>query len=344
MLPKRTTRVATTLAALAVAASLAGCSGSGGQQSASADDWDDILAAAAEEGQVKMYVAWLPTAMEAVEADFEKAYPDIDLQLTRILPPEVDAALDTEIEAGQGPDIVSNTNYAWILNNLDRFAEPKGPDATAPEWADYTLKDKLQIANISALGISYNTDRVSAADVPKNYEDLLDPRYKGRIGIADNVAAPQADLYEWLEETYPGYWDGLKAQDPKFYATAVPIQEALLQGEIDVALWGSNALVQGAKADGAPLEWVLATPGWGPPNLTFILAESAHPNAAQVLSNWLATQDGQSAVAKNDITVLPDVPGTAGDASNLTVLDVERVAEPGWIDEQQSRWREAFGR
>lgn len=335
-------RMGTIVVSAALIAGLAGCAGGGGAQETAADDWDTVLETATQEGVVKMYVAWLPTAMKAVETEFEKAYPDIDLQLTRILSPEVDAALDTELEAGQGPDIVSNVNYAWILNNLDKITKPKGPDATSKAWVDYTLKDKLQIANISALGITYNTDSVS--DGPENYEDLLDPKYQGRIGIVDNIAGPMADMYEWLADTYPGYWKALVAQKPKFYGSAVPIQEALLQGEIDVALWGSNPLVEGAKADGAPLEWVLPNPGWGPPTLTYLFTESAHPNAAQVVSNWLATAEGQSAVATNDITVLPNIPGTAGDASNLTVLDFERVATAGWLDEQQARWRKVFGR
>jgi iron(III) transport system substrate-binding protein len=341
---RRARRIGSTAFLLVFAMGVTACAAAEAPRAEAEDDWQGILAAAKEEGVATVYVAWLPTAMEAVEKGFEAEYPDIDLQITRIMPPEVDSALDAELAAGGGPDAVSSTNYTWMMSHLDDFAELKGPDSVADQWADYTFDGKAQVANISALAISYNTDRVSAGDAPTSYEDLLDPKYRGRVGIVDNIAGPMADMYQWLEDTYPGYWEGLAAQEPKIYGTAVPIQEALLQGEIDVALWGSNALVQSAKADGASIDWVLVEPGWGPPAYTYLLGKSAHPNAAQVLANWLATPAGQSAVAKNDITVLPDVEGTAGDASGLTVLDVERVVEPGWLEDSQSRWREAFGR
>lgn len=340
-------RYSALVAGVTMAVALTGCSGGGGDAGAAANepgDWESIVEAASGEGEIIMYVAWLPTAIEAVEKEFEKAYPDIDLQITRVLPPDVDAALDAELEAGQAPDIVSNTNYAWIAGHVDDFVTPVGPDATSAEWEDYLLDGKLQVANISALGITYNTDLIAAQDAPKNYEDLLDPKFKGKLGIADNLAGPQADMYEWLDETYPGFTKALAKQDPKVYSTAVPIQEALQQGEIEVALWGSNALVQAAKEQGAAVEWVLPEPGWGPPNLTYLLPDARHPNAAQVLYNWLATVDGQSAAAKNDITALKGVPGTAGDASSLTVLDYKRVTADGWLESAQSSWRETFGR
>lgn len=335
------------VAGVLAATALAACGGSSSaDKSEASGEWEDIVAKANEEGVVNAYVAWLPTQMEGVEKGFETKYPDIDLKLTRILPPEIDPALDSELKTGGGPDLVSNTNYPWIRAALDadQLAEPLGPEMAGANWAgqDHFIEGKLQTAYLSALGLTWNTEDVAAA--PTSYEDLLDPKYRGKVGIVDNINGTMADMYAWLEDTYPGYLEKLKAQEPKVYATAVPIQEALLSGEISIALWGANVLVQDAKSKGAPIDWVLPDEAWAPTILTYLFKESAHPNAAQVLYDYLGSTEGQSLVAKDDLSILPDIPGTAAQATGLTTLDFFRVTEDGWLADAQAAWRKTMDR
>ena len=88
--------------------------------------------------------------------------------------------------------------------------------------------------------IVFNTDELSAAEVPDSVFDLTDPRWKGRIGVAPTNASFQAFVTamrldvgddrtkEWLE--------ALKENDPKFYEKNTPIVEAVAAGEIEVGL------------------------------------------------------------------------------------------------------------
>ena len=88
--------------------------------------------------------------------------------------------------------------------------------------------------------IVFNTDELSAAEVPDSVFDLTDPKWKGRIGVAPTNASFQAFVTamrldvgddrtkEWLE--------ALKENDPKFYEKNTPIVEAVAAGEIEVGL------------------------------------------------------------------------------------------------------------
>ncbi len=347
----RTTRVGI---AVVAAALLAACGGQaaapgGGGMSTAASTWDEVLKKASEEGTVSLYSALLPEVNKELETRFEKTYPDIDLKITRIVGPEVSAKLDAELKSGSlGADIVNHVNYEWAKTKADEglFAEPVGPNGAGPEWkgTPYLIDDVLQTSALTALGIAWNTEKVT--DPPATYEGLVDPKYGGgRLGLVDNLAAPMADLYAWLEDTYGAdYLTKLAALKPKFYPSAVPLQEALLSGEISIALWGANSTVKPIKASGGPIDWLMPDPGWAPMNLGYMFKESDNPNAAQVLFDFMASAEGQESLAKDNLSVLPNVAGAVEAPKELTLLDLTRATKPGWLGSAQSEWKQTFGR
>jgi ABC-type Fe3+ transport system substrate-binding protein len=214
----------------------------------------------------------------------------------------------------------------------------RNPEAIAPNGVAVTFQT-------SYTGIIYNTQRVRGDAIPRSMQDLLKPEYKGKIGLVNNADQAATDLYAWMTDTFgQDYWSGLAAQEPTFYDSAVPLQEALVAGEIAVAVWGANALVQPAMSEGAPVDFVLGDPGWSPQVVTYIPEWSAHPNAAQLLYDFLASDDGQAIVGNGNVSALPDVPGSLGDTSEVTIIDLDRVTDSDWVAEQQATWREAFGR
>lgn len=311
--------------------------------------WGDTVRAAADEGELTMYSVMLPDINESLEKGFEKAYPDVDLEVVRVLGNEIDARLDAEQKTGaDGADVVTNVNYGWMVDaaTSGELIAPVGPNATASRWATAPASAEgglLQTTSVTALGIAYNTDLIT--DAPAGYEDLLKPEFKGKIGLVNNADQAATDLYAWMTDTFgEDYWNGLAAQDPTFYDSAVPLQEALVSGEIAVAVWGANALVQPAMSEGAPVDFVLGDPGWSPQVVTYIPKWSAHPNAAQLLYDFLASDDGQAIVGNGNVSALPDVPGSLGDTTEVTIIDLDRVTNSDWVAEQQATWRETFGR
>ena len=112
--------------------------------------------------------------------------------------------------------------------------------------------------------------------------------------------------------------------------------QALTSGEISA---GSFVSVLGdEKEQGAPVDSGLADEVWGARFNTAILDTAPHPNAAQVLANFIVTQPGQEAIAHKAASVLPDIEGAVTTVDkvrvqDLTVLTPEFVADvPGQVE------------
>ncbi|MBY4213580.1 extracellular solute-binding protein [Rhodococcus fascians] len=316
---------------------------------ATAPGWDDVVETAGQEGRVVLYTVTLPEINANLERAFEAAYPNIDLQITRVVGEEINASLDAEQSTGtDGADVVSHVNYDWMLDHLDSgaFVEPVGPDSAGPNWmgTENLIDDVFQVSLLTGIGIAWRTDLIETP--PTKYMDLLKPEYSnGQVGIVNAEAQSLADLYAWMEDEFgPDYLPQLAAQQPRVYASAVPTLEALIAGEISVDGFASSIGVAAAKAKGAPIEFALPDPGWAPLNLSYMLSKSARPNASQVLFNFMACDAGQEALAQNNVSVLDGIPGTIGSPDSVTAANLSRMTEPGWIQRFYPQWAEIFGR
>jgi iron(III) transport system substrate-binding protein len=88
--------------------------------------------------------------------------------------------------------------------------------------------------------IVFNTDELSAAEVPNSVFDLTDPKWKGKIGLPPTNASFQAFVTAMRldvgDERTRQWLEGLKANDPKFYEKNTPTVEAVASGEIELGL------------------------------------------------------------------------------------------------------------
>jgi iron(III) transport system substrate-binding protein len=94
--------------------------------------------------------------------------------------------------------------------------------------------------------------------------------------------------------------------------------EALASGEIAAATQVSQVALYTAKDAGAPVDGGLAHPAWGAALYEGVLAHARHPNAAQLLMNYIFTPAGQEIVAHRTASVLPHIPGAATTADKTT--------------------------
>ena len=312
--------------------------------------WDKVVRAAEREGQVSLYSVMLPVINERLEKAFEEAYPKIDLKVTRVLGDKIDSTLDAERTTGRGgADVVNHTNLPWIQGGLKAgyFVDAVGPNAIKPEWTGKYLRDgKLQTSLFTVLGMATNKS-VTDTEV-KDYTDLLKPELKGgKIGVVDPFVPSLAAFYAFLEENYGGekFLRDLAAQKPVVYQSAVPMEQALIAGEIAVGSWVTSAGIKDAASKGAPVKFVFPPKAFAAGNTTYILKWAKHPNAAQVLMDFLATREGQTAIAKDNVSPLDGIEGTLGAASTVSSGDVKtQLANAEWGKEYYDRWQDIFGR
>lgn len=309
--------------------------------------WQETIKAAEQEGTVVFYSSAPQGTIDRLEKAFEEKYPAIDMQSTRVTGLELATALENERNSGgSGADIALQDMVPFQYNNLANFTPPTGPNTQRPEYKKdgVTLKGVSQMHNIVPFGIAYNTSLVQ--NPPKDFTALLDPALKGQIGLFDGASPAASDLYGFLEKNYGGedFLKKLATQQPQIFPSVAPTLQALTSGEIAITDYASSVAVQDLVDQGAPVKFVPTNPQWAIQFYTYIPGWAKHPNAAQVLYDFMASPDGQAAINKNAISVLPNIPGTIGQIGDVQTMTVEKVIDANVVNAYNARWRQIFGR
>ena len=307
--------------------------------------WEDVTADAEDEGKVTLYSAQTLPVLEELEKEFEAAHPDIDLEVVRGLPQDLVPKLEAERQTGQATADVYTTAdaaYAVEAGEAGHYAEPVGPHF---DEADYDRDANVReggyfLSHAVVFGWGWNT-----SDLPdglEGYEDLLDPSLKGgKIAVIEPANQALVDFWLYLEDQLgEDFVEKLAEQDPRVYPGGGPIQEALTSGEVVAALYAGAAIEDG-KAAGAPIEWSIPDTPWGARYWTGVLDIAPHPNAAQVLVDYIVSPEGQAIVAKGNASTLPDIPGTLVDITSVPEQDTEKIT-PDFVAQYLEEWRQSF--
>jgi len=185
--------------------------------------------------------------------------------------------------------------------------------------------------------IVYNTDDLTADEVPDSVFDLTDPKWKGKIGIAPTNASFQAFVTamrldagekrtrQWLED--------LKKNDPKFYEKNTPVVEAAASGEIQLGLVNHYYLylVKEELGDDAPIENKYL-PGNDPGALVSvagvgILRNADHADAAERFVEFLLADEQQRFYT--DEAEEAEIPLVEGIAPKAGVPTLDELADSG---------------
>ncbi len=337
-------RGAAVVASLALALSACGSGGGGTTSKAVEGDWDDVVAAANKEGSVMLYSSQNPVNLKALKAAFEKAYPKIDMEFIRGTDADLNPKIEVEKQTGKGTaDLHMVTDAAWIesASESGQFSvDLRGPafDVKAYDRAKNVLGDKFFLTSAAVFAMGWNTKTVP--DGLKDPRDMLDEKYAGKIGITNPQGiAAYVDFYKFYEKSFgPDFLEELADLKPRIYPSALGIAQALTSGEI-VAAPGVQPMIAEVKA-GAPVDWALPDPAWGTPWYSHVLSSAPHPNAAQVLADFMVTQEGQAPLNAGYATVLP-VEGSVADATDVPLPDPAELTSEK-VTAYQQDWEKLF--
>ena len=326
-------RTAATAAALGLALVTAACGGSETESkpTAASGSWEDVVAAAEKEGNVTIYSGQGTDQLDELAAKFQEKYPKIKVEVVRGVETALAPKVEAEARTGKGvADIFVTTDRNWLDANKANFVAPRGPAFDDPAYnkAENVLANSAFVTNAAVLTFASNTERFNGKLT--DYAGLIDPALAdGKIGIPPTKGATFVDFYKYLEENYGAdYLQKLAAQKPRLYPSALPMAEALSSGEISAATFVQPQVDE--KEAGAPVEWGLADPAWGARFQGALLKSGPHPNAAQLLADFMITKDGQAAIARKNAAVLPDVPGAVAEVANVrkpSTMTPEQVKE-----------------
>jgi ABC-type Fe3+ transport system substrate-binding protein len=152
-----------------------------------------------------------------------------------------------------------------------------------------------------------NTDFVSAANRPKRYEDLLDPRWEKKL-VLDARGGQIAHLMAngiWTKERFWDFVRRLKNQKPLWTSRNTEAMAKLTAGEGYIGT-GSYAAIEELKKQGAPVDFLFLSPSLAQVRGVSIVKGSPHPNAAKLFLGWLLSPEGIQAMDKMGVgTVTP---------------------------------------
>jgi len=189
--------------------------------------------------------------------------------------------------------------YKWAPANVANYT-PLGTSLTPPDHAFFPT-------GVTAAGtIVYNTHKLSPAQAPKDWSDLLKPQFKNNVAMSDPAYSGPA--YSMIAGTLlrlggtgraltagEAFYTALKNNGPiKFNQSNEP---TLNQVETGARLVGivQDATYFATKATGAPLAIVYPTSGVTVlPGVLAINAKSKHLQAAEAFVNYVLSRAGQN--------------------------------------------------
>jgi iron(III) transport system substrate-binding protein len=198
--------------------------------------------------------------------------------------------------------------------------------------------------------IAYNTKVVSAAEAPKTWKDLLDPKWKGKLvtahpgysGVITTHVAALVNLHGW------DYFKQLAQNRLMLVQSAVDPSGVVASGERPVAVNGGDYTFYQVKKKGNPLEIVY--PKEGVPLVvspTAIMSFAPHPNASKLFTDFTFTREIQQVMADSEglYTGHPEVkyPADKPKLSELKLLTVEPEELEKRGEEIRKRFVEIFG-
>jgi iron(III) transport system substrate-binding protein len=305
--------------------------------------WDDVVVKAKSEGRINLYTAAVPQQIERLVTAFNKKYPEIQVSHTRgvsELPPRIAAERQAKSD---GADVFIFYDVLWFDRNEEHILELSSPAAAAFPESGWYLNGKAAYVGFPPFGLLvWNTDYVK--EDLKDHKDLLRPEFVGRVGTREGRDAVLAGYLDFLEkELGSDYLIALGKQKPKFYASGVPLVQALAAGEVWVANVGQTAVLRDLKQQGAPVAWTTPKPaGFANPWVGAVLKDARRPNAARVFLDFAMTPEGQEALNGDggSASPLPGIKGTL-DLSEYRILESKRFTQ-AVVDDWSKKFEQYF--
>lgn len=261
-----------------------------------------IIAAAKKEGAITWYTSLAPKDSAMIIKDFEGKY-GIKVMAWRS---GDDNVLQRIITESNGKNYKADLAQIQIQNMEALSREKLLQSVNSPSFKDLVpgavpKHHEWAIAQITLFVMAYNTKLVKKEDLPRSYKDLLDPKWKGKIGI-------EATDYDWFSAVTSDLGGNAGVQlfrnIVERNGLSVRTGHSLLAnlisaGEVPLALNVYQYKAVQLKRDGAPVDWFSLEPTIAFSTAIGVMNHATHPNAALLFYEYMLG-DGQKVMASID--------------------------------------------
>jgi ABC-type Fe3+ transport system substrate-binding protein len=256
--------------------------------------------AAKKDGKVIVYGAQVPQAMKPLHAAFEKKY-GISVEYWRGSSTQVSERALTEWRAGKpGFDVVEGNRGVQLIMRDEGLFQKYVPPSSAKFPAKFKEKDGMITPwRVLPISILYNTDMVKPGDLPKTFDDLLNPKWTGKITMPDPTRHTTTAQFLWNLNKFKGdkWLDFVKAlanQKPLLVESLAPVTTTIIKGEAPLGI----TYIKYVKQYKGPVSYVLMDKYLTDPNYMSLSAKATHANAAKLYLDFICSVEGQKLVAE----------------------------------------------
>jgi len=256
---------------------------------------EQLIAGAKKEGKLVVYASATAPQLQMYFTAFNKKYPFIKTEFFRTGKQKLVSKILFEEQAKQHIADIIHTSVIEtnILKKRDALSKHV-PLEAASLPAQYKDPEGFW-TSVYASGtlLGYNSRQVKRADVPKNYDELLNPRWKNAIAIDSNKIEWFAML---LKLKGRPFMEKLAALNPSVRDGNTLVLQLLAAGEFPVAAGVYEYSIEDLKTKGAPVDWLGLEPV-----ITYTVAASLpsrpnNPNSAKLFIEWLLSKEGQEVI------------------------------------------------
>jgi iron(III) transport system substrate-binding protein len=255
-----------------------------------------LIEAAKNEGKLVWYTAMNIRDAKPILDAFAKEYPFVKTELARLTGERLINRIRTETLAGSWLFDVASTNGLQVIAK-DKMSVYFSPEAKAYAQEFKDPEGRWTAYDHNYYVFAYNSKAVADKEAPKDYEDLLNPKWKGHIGLdPEDYEWYGALVAAWGRERTDPYLRKLAAQNIQWRHGHGLIGEVISTGEVAMGFPYANQ-VERLKAKGSPIDWV---PSFNPTvtgvNVIGLSAKPAHPNAGKLFVDFLLSKKGQEVI------------------------------------------------
>ncbi|HLQ24773.1 MAG TPA: extracellular solute-binding protein [Acidiferrobacterales bacterium] len=299
-----------------------------------ADREQKLVANAKQEGVVNLYISMQQTDSGPIIGAFEKKY-GIKINSWRASPEKVVQRAVIEARAGRYDVDVLEMNgpemeMVYRENLLEQFYSPAFkdiPPAAFPKHK-YYAPDRINL-----FVIAYNTKLVKPDDAPNSYEDLLNPKWKGKFVMEPSDVDWFAAVVKGMgEQKGLDYFKKLAAMGVTIREGHTILAEITASGEFPFALNVYNHAVEKLKQKDATVEWKPLQPAFGRVGGIGIARNTAHPYAALLFTEFVISKDGQQLIRDRG-----RVPVSLAVDSPLNKFNYELI-DPAIVLDEWDKW------
>ena len=307
---------------------------------------DGSIDAAKREGEVVYYASMNLSEANALIGEFEKRHPSIKVKLQRSGSEKLLTRVLTEARAKKlSADVIQTVEFSMHLLSRNRLLARYLPQANSFYPKDFKEEGYWTTVYYNAYVTAYNTRLVPPRIIPKVYDDLLDPRWKGSMMMEGTKAEWFAGMLQIMgAERGLKYMRDLAKQQPspreghELLAQLVAAGEGLLDINIPAAS------VERMKEKGAPIDWIALGPAPVVMVGIGISAQAAHPNAAKLFLDFVLSREGQKlAQTPGRFVARADLAAEASSATREIKMVPVNPALAERLDDYAKQLRTIFG-